>query len=174
MVSVDGGYSVRRVPLAYEHPKMKDPNSESNDVFIPLKDGCEYWDIIDSQDEYRSSIAQMRGDAWESLHNAFFGEPHQKFRDELSVGGVSVKPDNPKHLSELVLANIDDAPPLDFNDYTPVPLSTPDEDGFGYAVYLDIEWGTSNAIPVSRIFSSQQDLEDYTIWKNTLTLFPNK
>lgn len=156
MIEEGLSYSIRRVPLAYEHP-MK--HKDKRDSFIPLLDGGDYWNIIDSMDEYREKIATQSGDEWEGLKNAFFGEPHQKFREELTVNGESVKPENPEHLQKLILENIDNSEDPNPNLFTPIPLSSADEDGFGYALYQNVEWGSTLGIPASQIFTTREEAE---------------
>lgn len=156
----EGSCNIRRVPLAYEHPTMTNPNKNSGFIFIPLMDGEDYWNIVESMEGYRQSIATMSGEEWEAIKNAFFGEPHQKFREEIVINGESITPQNPEHLQKLILNNIDSSKGLDPNDFTPIPLSSPDEDGFGYAVYENVEWGTSLGVPVSQIFATREEAEN--------------
>ena len=86
---------------------MTNPNKNSSFIFIPLMDGEDYWNIVESMKEYRQSIDTMSGEEWEAIKNAFFGEPHQKFRDEIVINGESITPQNPDHLQKLILDNID-------------------------------------------------------------------
>lgn len=158
-VQVEGGLCIRRVPLAYEHPTHKE--EDGSERYIPLMDGDRYWKLVEEGEEYRAEIESMDGKEWEQLEVAFFGSKHQKFRDSIMVNGVEEHPESPEHLSELILRNLDNAELPDPNSFTPIPLTSADDDGFGYAVYEYTEWGADYAVPFSKIFASRTEVEEF-------------
>lgn len=148
---------IRRVPLNYKHPKENEGNFANGQYsFVPLLDGCEYYNVSAEHEKERERIVNRTGEQWESLEEAFFGA--RKFRDYIVADGESIIPLNPEALNEIVLKNLDayGRELLNPNFYTPIPLNDPDEDKFGFALYRG-----ALGVPMSPIFASVKELHEF-------------